>query len=62
MDKRILELTDHINVRMTDREGTALRQLAEALGLSLSELVRVLIARGLEGIMRPEGSTNAHAR
>ena len=54
------ELIEHVNFRVTHKEGAALRQLAKALGLSLSELVRLLLSRGLETIITPEGGTNAN--
>lgn len=47
MEKHAPELADHINIRMTVDEVAALRQLATMLDITLSELLRLLIARGL---------------
>ncbi|NMB69124.1 MAG: ribbon-helix-helix protein, CopG family [Chloroflexi bacterium] len=59
MVKKTKARTAFIHLRVPPNEVTALRQLAEALDLSLSELVRILIARGLEGLIAPEKATDA---
>lgn len=49
-----------LHLRMASFEVAALRQLAAALGLTLSELIRLLIARGLEDVLRTERGKNAY--
>lgn len=62
MEKNNQEFTDHINLRFSAGEGGTLRQLANELDLSLSELIRLLVGKGLTEMLREVGHDNAASR
>lgn len=54
MGKLPILKSSFLHLRMATSEVAALRELAAELGLTLSELVRLLVSRGLENIIAPE--------
>lgn len=50
-----------VNFRMTGNDAAALRRFADELGLSLSELLRLLIARGLESLLAEDKPSDSAA-
>lgn len=54
------KFTDHVNLRFTKPEGDSLRHLANKLGLSLSELIRLLVSKGLADLLREIGDADGN--
>lgn len=61
MDEILNTKTSFLHFRISRIEGDVLREFASCLHLSISELVRLLVAKGLAELLREVGNDNATA-